>query len=41
MGDRCKMGPTKFNIYSWIVSGKQNIKISTPNKAFTNSDLYV
>ena len=32
---------TIFNIYSWIVSGKQNIKISTPNKAFTNSDLYV
>ena len=32
---------TLFNIYSWIVSGKQNIKISTPNKAFTNSDLYV
>lgn len=30
-----------FNIYSWIVSGKQDIKISIPNKAFTNSDLYV
>ena len=32
---------TIFNIYSWIVSGKQDIKISIPNKAFTNSDLYV
>ena len=30
-----------FNIYSWIFSGKQDIKISIPNKAFTNSDLYV
>ena len=30
-----------FNIYSWIVSGKQDIKISIPNKAFANSDLYV
>ena len=32
---------TIFNIYGWIVSGKQNIKISTPNKSYTNSDLYV
>jgi len=30
-----------FNTYKWIVCGKQNIKISTPNKAYTNSDLYV
>ena len=30
-----------FNIYKWVVCGKQSIKISTPNKAFTNSDLYV
>lgn len=30
-----------FNIYKWIVCGKQYIKISTSNKAYTNSDLYV
>jgi len=30
-----------FNIHSWIVSGNQYIKISTPSKAYTNSDLYV
>ncbi len=29
------------NIYSFIVSGKQYIKISTSSKAYTNSDLYV
>ena len=32
---------TMLNIYKWIVSGKQNIKISTTTKAYTNSDLYV
>ena len=30
-----------FNTYKWIVCGKQYIKISTSNKAYTNSDLYV
>ena len=30
-----------FNTYKWIVSGEQHIKISTSNKAYTNSDLYV
>lgn len=30
-----------FNTYKWIVCGKQHIKISTSNKAYTNSDLYV
>ena len=30
-----------FNIYKWVVSGKQNIKISTANKAYSNSNLYV
>lgn len=30
-----------FNTYKWIVCGKQCIKISTSNKAYTNSDLYV
>lgn len=29
------------NIYGWIVSGKQYIKINTSSKAYTNSDLYV
>ena len=29
------------NIYVWIVSGEQYIKISTSSKAYTNSDLYV
>ena len=32
---------TIFNVYKWIVSGKQEIKISTFNKAYTNSDLYI
>ena len=32
---------TIFNIYKWIVTGKQDIKISTASKAYTNSDLYV
>ena len=27
--------------YSWIVTGEQQIKISTSSKAYTNSDLYV
>ena len=30
-----------FNTYKWIVCGEQYIKISTSNKAYTNSDLYV
>ena len=30
-----------FNIYKWIVSGKQTIKISTAKQAYTNSELYV
>ena len=30
-----------FNTYKWIVCGKQYIKISTSNKAYTNSDLYI
>ena len=30
-----------YNIYSWIVTGNQYIKINTSNKAYTNSDLYV
>lgn len=29
------------NTYDWIVSGEQYIKISTPSKAYTNSDLYI
>lgn len=29
------------NIYTWIVSGEQNIKISTSDKAYTNSELYL
>ena len=29
-----------FNTYKWIVCGEQYIKISTSNKAYTNSDLY-
>lgn len=29
------------NIYSWIVTGKQRIKINTASKAYVNSDLYV
>ena len=29
------------NIYGWIVSGKQYIKVNTSSKAYTNSDLYV
>ena len=29
------------NVYKWIVSGKQEIKISTSKKAYTNSNLYV
>ena len=29
------------NTYSWIVSGKQYIKINTSSKAYTNSNLYV
>ena len=29
------------NVYGWIVSGKQFIKINTSSKAYTNSDLYV
>ena len=29
------------NVYLWIVSGKQDIKISTSTKAYSNSDLYV
>ena len=32
---------TIFNIYKWIVSGKQDIKISTVDRVYTNSDLYV
>ena len=32
---------TICNIYGFIVSGNQTIKINTSNKAFTNSDLYV
>ena len=30
-----------FNTYKWIVCGEQNIKISTSNKAYTNSELYL
>lgn len=30
-----------INTYKWIVCGKQDIKISTSNKAYTNSDMYV
>ena len=30
-----------LNTYKWIVCGEQYIKISTSNKAYTNSDLYV
>ena len=30
-----------YNVLGWIFSGKQYIKISTPNKAYTNSDLYI
>ena len=30
-----------FNIYKWIVSGKQTIKISTAKQVYTNSELYV
>ena len=30
-----------FNIYKWVVTGKQEIKISTVAKAYANSDLYV
>lgn len=30
-----------FNTYKWVVSGEQYIKISTSNKAYTNSDLHV
>ena len=30
-----------YNIYSYFVSGNQYIKISTPTKAYINSDLYV
>ena len=29
------------NIYKWIVCGEQSIKISTPNKAYANSELYL
>lgn len=29
------------NTYKWIVCGKQDIKISTSSKAYTNSDMYV
>ena len=29
------------NIYVWIVSGKQDIRISTSTKAYSNNDLYV
>lgn len=32
---------TIFNVYKWIVCGEQYIKISTSNKAYSNSDLYV
>ena len=30
-----------YNVLGWIFSGKQYIKISMPNKAYTNSDLYI
>ncbi|MBR3133860.1 MAG: hypothetical protein IKG56_00170 [Clostridia bacterium] len=30
-----------YNSYYWIVSGKQNIRISTSTNAYVNSDLYV
>ena len=30
-----------YSTYNWIVRGKQNIKISKPSKAYTNSDMYV
>lgn len=30
-----------FNVYNWIVCGKQSIRISTSSTAYTNSDLYV
>ena len=30
-----------YNVYRFVRSGNQNIKISTPTKAFSNSDLYV
>ena len=29
------------NIYTWIVSGKQYIRISTASKAYANSDFYI
>ena len=29
------------NTYNWIVCGEQRIKISTSNKAYTNSELYL
>ena len=30
-----------INTYKWIVCGRQDIKINTSKKAYTNSDLYV
>ena len=29
------------NIYTWIFSGNQNIKLNTAKQAYANSDLYV
>ena len=30
-----------FNCYKYFISGNQDIKLSTSNQAYTNSDLYV